>query len=183
MSSELDEVSSEFGSDNSDDSSLALPSGLLSQIYSVASLYEEALASTVGLGGHILAGETLNPSEHAFVAKFSQLSIASKGWFGHGLAMEPSPLSQEADNDESSDDESSTQMRTGPSLRRSGTMQEQESYGLEPQEIVRLLVEQFGSLETDSDKENLILETEGAMQVDDIVVIVSTGSTIYQDRF
>ncbi|KAF9049628.1 glycosyltransferase family 1 protein [Hymenopellis radicata] len=153
----------------------------ISTIYNKAEAYDKVLISTerhdsdpdsldepVRSGYQGLVGKDLTPSECAEVRQATKLTVAGDTWTPGNLTEEPETY--ESDTDASSQ-ETAAEVQEAPNLmsspvpafHRPATM-EGDAWKLEPTEITRLLISEFGPLAEEGEKaEKLILEADGVM--------------------
>lgn len=198
----VEEGNDSDSSTNEQDSTEEPPQGspFFSQIYTDAERYDKILAHTrdgdpkspndsaidVGhLGGFAdLVGRDLGPSEKAIAGRWAKLSVAGDSWtpgVEHDeLNLGPGPhealppgfeITSDSEELDSPSEEHPEFDFEAPVIRRTTTTND-ESWKLEPDEIVRLLVQEFGSLTANDEEEKVILETDGCL-FQDVIVMVS----------
>ncbi len=168
------------------------PPPSISAIYNNAEAYDKVLISAerhdsdpdsldvpVRSGYRGLVGKDLTPSERADVRQATKLTVAGATWTPGNLTEEPETY--ESDSEASSSQETAA-VHEGPNLmsspvpafHRPATM-EGDSWKLEPTEITRLLISEFGPLAEEGEKpEKLILEADGCM-FNGVFILVSAA--------
>jgi sterol 3beta-glucosyltransferase len=109
--------------------------------------------------------------ENAITGRLANLTVTGDSWPDAGLFAEPESYGSEGDNDElsSQDDYKKDGERPlAPSPSRSLSA---DSSIPAPDEIIDLLIEEFGPLAADGEEEKLIIEADGAW-LHDVVVLV-----------
>lgn len=130
----------------------------------------------------LIAGDLDSP-EKAIAGRFAKLSVA-----GESLS-EGSPNSELESYDATSDSsDSSTQdelkeasestIPTSPDVSDSVTT-DSESWELGPDEIVNLLIQEFGPLAAEEEEEKLLLEADGAL-LQDVIILVCIYMSIFR---
>ncbi|KAJ6559217.1 glycosyltransferase family 1 protein [Mycena vulgaris] len=169
-----------------DDLSFTDPATSFDHFYTEAAAFEQVLATTGCIEGREtqkdgvngfedLVGKHLTPTEQAVASRAAKLCAT-----GSAPSWTPSPtssISEEPETyepDESLDgsDESSTVCDIPvPVLNRSGTL-DSDPWKLEPEEVIRLLIDEFGPLDTEGsgEEEKLLLETDGGI-IKDISIV------------
>ncbi|KAK0221931.1 glycosyltransferase family 1 protein [Armillaria fumosa] len=149
----------------------------IAAIYSHADAYEKVLAShqyTVDTTNsdpdvveepvsgytHLVAND-LTPDEQADVDKARKLSVSGTTWTPGGeLTEEPETYSDDSASERTAID---LERSPVPAFHRTATT-DSDAWKLEPAEIVRLLVDEFGPLAAEGEKpEKLIFEADGCM--------------------
>ncbi|KAJ7109698.1 glycosyltransferase family 1 protein [Mycena crocata] len=173
-----------FSSESEDDSShLADPISSFDHLYSEAIAFDNLLVENGcrereqdGVNGFDeLVARHLDPDEQAVARRAAKLRA-----IGSVPSWTPSPTSSISEEPESyvdepddsldgSDDSSATCAIPVPVLHRAGTL-DSDVWKLEPAEIIRLLIDEFGPLAPDDEEEKLILETDGGL-VKDIAIV------------
>ncbi|KAJ7250909.1 hypothetical protein B0H12DRAFT_1018998 [Mycena haematopus] len=149
--------------------------------YSEAAAFEEVLAVTGciedresrqdGVNGFAdLVGKDLTSEERALASHTAKLRATGSvpSWTGT-IVAEPETYEERDSSLDLSDDSSTLCEIPGPELNRAGTMDD-DPWKLQPEEIVRLLVNEFGPLAPEGEEEKLLLETDGGLFK--VVVIV-----------
>ncbi|KAF9483501.1 glycosyltransferase family 1 protein [Pholiota conissans] len=152
---------------------------LISQLQDSASEFEKVLLGSGcinpegvcpkgGTGFVHLVGSDLSPCERSIIHRVAKICAANK------LTDIPSPeesasedLQLESDEDGSEELllcnlQSDVSLSAVPSIHRA-SIDDEESERLKPEEIVDLLIEEFGPMAGSRDKEKLLLETDGCI--------------------
>ncbi|KAJ7784602.1 glycosyltransferase family 1 protein [Mycena metata] len=166
-----------FSSD--DDSLNADPITSADNFYSEAAAFEQVLASNGCIEGRetnkdgtngyeALVAKDLSAEEQALACRSARLRAtgSSPSWTTSPtttIVEEPESYEEERDDTlDDSDDSSSTHCDIpAPVLKRSGT--QADTWRLEPEEVIRLLVNEFGPLAIEGEEEKLLLETDGGL--------------------
>lgn len=182
----MDRPTREF-SDNSssDDDSLDqdLAQPVITKLFQDAALYDEALteaglysnekgAGSVAGFADLIAGD-LNTPEKAITGRFAKLAVTGDTWTSGDLTSEPGSYDSDSDSEESfapSEPPVQESPVIVPALPRSATV-DGEKWKLDPEEIINLLTEEFGSLSEDGKEEKLIVEADGAL-FNDVLILV-----------
>jgi sterol 3beta-glucosyltransferase len=83
------------------------------------------------------------------------------------IVAEPESYAEERDDSlDLSDDSSSCDIPSAPASKRSAT----DAWKLEPAEVIRLIIDEFGPIAPDGEEEKLLLETDGGI-IKDISII------------
>ncbi|KAJ7095901.1 glycosyltransferase family 1 protein [Mycena belliarum] len=177
---------------NSDDSEDFTPVASLDHFYSEAGRFQEALAHTGCIEAYAthrrsesldlqafkeLITKDLNPREQALVYRdaklFSRATGSTPSWTpspASSISEEPESYSEEPGDILEGSDESTVCEIPPPVLHRSGTL-DSDPWKLDPIEVIRLLVSEFGSLNASSEEEeSLLLETDGAI-IKDVAIV------------
>ncbi|KAJ7670244.1 hypothetical protein B0H17DRAFT_948984 [Mycena rosella] len=169
-----------------DDLSLTDPVSSLDHFYTEAAAFEQVLASNGciegretgvnGLNGfEDLVAKHLTPSEQAITSRAVKLRAtgSAPSWTPSptsSISEEPDTYSEEPDDSLDDSDESSTICAIPvPTIHRSGTL-DSDPWKLDPDEVVRLLIEEFGPLAPEGEEEKLLLETDGGL-IKDISIL------------
>lgn len=130
-----------------------------------------------------LIGKDLTAEERALASHAAKLRVtgAVPSWTpSHSgtIVEEPEAYDEEFERDSSldlSDDSSSIVCEIpAPVLNRTGTLNS-DPWRLEPEEVVRLLINEFGPLAPGGEEEKLLLETDGGL-IHDVAIV---GSCIF----
>jgi sterol 3beta-glucosyltransferase len=127
-------------------------------------------------GFHDLVEKDLDVSEQAIVGRLTKLRVAGDTWIAGDLTAEPE--SYDAADQVSPVDDLEPK---APILHRVVVTSEEESWKLGPDEIVHLLVQEFGPLAEEGEEEKLILETDGCL-IHDVVIVVHPFSPLLFDQ-
>ncbi|KAF8208904.1 hypothetical protein K438DRAFT_1917258 [Mycena galopus ATCC 62051] len=156
--------------------------------YSEAAAFEKVLAvhgfiedretHKDGVNGFAdLVGKDLTPEERALAAHTAKLRAtgAVPSWTpsrSSTIVEEPDDYDEERDSSLDLSDDSSFPSDGIPSpvLNRTGTL-DSDPWKLQPEEVVRLLIEEFGPLAPEGEEEKLLVETDGGI----VKVIVIVG--------
>lgn len=163
---------------------------VISKLFTDAALYNKFLdeqgctefwstqggdSSIPGFADLVAAG--LSSPEKAITGRLAKLSVKGDSWVSSETTSEPESYDTDSETDESSgqktlQDEVQELERLEPTpvLPRSSTL-DGEKWKLEPDEIVNLLVEEFGPLAAEGEQENLIIEADGAFFHQDVVIL------------
>lgn len=156
----------------------------ISQLYSEAAEFEKILASSGcidcrrsdvdGANGFAdLIGRDLSPSEKAVACRAAKLSVTGYTWTPRYIASESESYDDDLPPSKSLVEETEADI---PTIRRASTMEaDSDSWKLEPGEIIQLLIHEFGSLATQGEEEKLILETDGCL-IHDVIIVVTFPS-------
>jgi sterol 3beta-glucosyltransferase len=169
------------GSVNDDVQDLIKPPNppTLSRLFSDAALYQNVLAhcgcisqtsseSDASNDGFAdLVGRDLDSSEKATATHVARLRATRYSWGSGELTEEPE--SYEQPNPPSNDRE--LKLLPSPSATLS-QLEYAEADKLEPAQIVDILIEEFGSLAPDDEKEQLLSEMDGCMVSQDVFILV-----------
>ncbi|KAJ6508847.1 glycosyltransferase family 1 protein [Mycena sanguinolenta] len=143
---------------------------LFEKVLAVNGLIEDRESHQDGVNGFAdLVGKDLTSEERALASHTARLratgTVPSWTPSRSGIIVEE-PDAYEEERDPSldlSDDASSTLCEIpGPVLERTGTL-DSDPWRLQPEEIVRLLINEFGPLAPEDEEEKLLLETDGGM--------------------
>lgn len=170
-------VDSQSSGDDLDDETQNLP-----QLFSDAARYEKFLAETkssnssagneskeasdIVAGFADLVGENLNSSEKAIAGRFAKLSVVGESWINDGLSSEP----ESYDSEDFGKDDMETEPST-PAASDHAVVEGEEEWRVSPPRVVDLMIQEFGPLTAEGEEEKLIIEADGAL-VCDVVVIV-----------
>lgn len=152
----------------------------ISQIYCDAAAFEKVLAGSGcidsrcsdkdGANGFAdLVGRDLTSSEKAVAGRVSRLSVTQYSWTPddltgeQGIYEEPKSL-----EDESWELEKPLE---SPVIHRVQADND-DTWKLNPSQIIDLLVQEFGPLTSDDEEEKLVLEMDGCL-VHDVIIVVS----------
>lgn len=171
----------------------------LSKLFSDAEGYEKAIAECGSPGRYStkaygcvagfadLIASDLDVSEKAVTNRLAQLSVTGDDWTSgdvvtsepesYDIDTEDSPISPE----ELETDTSRQDKEFKPVVARSSTI-DGERWKLEPEDIVDLLVQEFGSLASEDEEEKLIIEADAAL-FNDIAILVCTTVHISTHRW
>ncbi|TFK40571.1 glycosyltransferase family 1 protein [Crucibulum laeve] len=158
-------------------------SPLISQLYNEAAEFEKVLVHSGCIdsrsevvdganGFDDLVARDLTDSERAIADHAAKMSATQTSWITeHDL--DHNVLYDELDEKQSVgtptiSDTATAFSRKYPSLKRSTSQESETSLG--PQEIVDILVEEFGSLTAPGEEEKLILETDGCL-IHDVAIV------------
>ncbi|KAJ7212149.1 glycosyltransferase family 1 protein [Mycena pura] len=174
-------------SDDSDTGSDPVTSGSdpitsVDHFYSEACAFEKILANNGFIenrrdsvnGFDQLVGKHLTPEEASIACRAAKLAAtgSAPSWTPSSiLEEEPESYLESEEPDETLDtDESSTLCDIPqPVLNRTATL-DSDAWKLEPDEIIRMLIDEFGALAPDGEEEKLLVETDGGF-VKDIAII------------
>ncbi|KAJ7459825.1 glycosyltransferase family 1 protein [Mycena latifolia] len=128
----------------------------------------------------------LTPSEQAIASRAAKLGAtgSAPSWTPSptsSIAEEPESYSEEPDERLDGSDESTVCDIPAPVLHRSGTL-DSDPWKLDPDEIIRLLINEFGPLAPDEEEEKLLLETDGGI-IKDIAIIGVIHLTTHRIAF
>jgi len=160
----------------------------ISHIYTNANQYEKVLSYTGCIqsrrsdadganGFHDLVEKDLDSSEQVIASRFTKLRVAGETWIPGDLTAEPDSYEADKDDESSSDDSVDNIESKGPVLHRAATS-DGDSWKLEPDEIIPLLIEEFGPLAEEGEEEKLILETDGCL-IQDVIIVVHPFTPYY----
>lgn len=105
-----------------------------------------------------LVGQDLNKSEQAAAGRLTRLSATQLSW------------TSSDDTDTSEESEGEELFADGPVIHRVKT-DDDDPWKLEPAEIIDLLVEEFGPLAADGEEEKLVLEIDGCLIYDALIIV------------
>ncbi|KAJ7675882.1 glycosyltransferase family 1 protein [Mycena polygramma] len=161
----------------------SLTSITFDHFYSEAAAFEKVLANYGCIedrethkdgtnGFEDLVRKDLTPQEQGIASYAAQLRTT-----GSSPSWTPSPTSSIVDEPETytEEEDSSLDLSTescdipAPVLHRSGTL-DSDAWKLEPDEIIRLLRNEFGPLAPDGEEEKLLLETDGGIMKDVTII-------------
>jgi sterol 3beta-glucosyltransferase len=165
---------------------------LLSQLYDEASEYEKILLRSGCMNAEggcsdqestafiKLVGHDLSSCEKALASRNEKVFATNKPWIP-GQQIQPDSVIDESEESSLGDSQSSgsgsgrSSATSGfdsvvPSIHRPVT--HDSSDDLEPDEILKLIIEEFGVLAPANDEEKLLLETDGCL-IHDVAVVVS----------
>ncbi|KAJ7044079.1 glycosyltransferase family 1 protein [Mycena alexandri] len=166
-----------FSSDDDSLNSDPIPS--TDNFYSEAAAFEQVLATNGCIEGRetykdgkngyeALVAKDLSEEEQGIACRAARLRAtgSSPSWTPSPtstIVEEPESYVEERDDSlDDSDDSSSTHCDIPPPvLKRSGT--QTDAWRLEPEEVIRLLVNEFGPLAIEGEEEKLLLETDGGL--------------------
>ncbi|KAJ7505356.1 glycosyltransferase family 1 protein [Mycena galericulata] len=174
----------------SDEESLDF-TGDFDHLTSSARAFEQVLADANCIEGRVTCKDGLNgfedlvvkdltPAEQAVAARAAKLRAtgSAPSWTPSptgSIAEEPESYADSEEPDESPDvSETSSETSEAPEtvceiptpvLHRKGTL-DTDAWKLQPAEIVRLLIDEFGPLAPDDEEEKLLLETDGGLMKD-----------------
>ncbi|KAJ7794128.1 glycosyltransferase family 1 protein [Mycena olivaceomarginata] len=179
-----------FSTDSlSSDEDTTLHPATFDHFYSEAAAFEKLLAVNGyiedreshkdGVNGFAdLIGKDLTAEERALASHAAKLRVtgAVPSWTpSHSgtIVEEPEAYDEEFERDSSldlSDDSSSIVCEIpAPVLNRTGTLNS-DPWRLEPEEVVRLLINEFGPLAPEGEEEKLLLETDGGL-IHDVAIV------------
>jgi sterol 3beta-glucosyltransferase len=126
-----------------------------------------------------LIARGLNCPEKAITGRLAKLAVTGDSWTSGELTSEPDSYDADSDSEESTDlntpqDEEvkePAKVESTPVLPRSSTL-DGEKWKLAPDEIVNLLVEEFGPLAADGEEEKAIIEADGGFFHQDVAILV-----------
>lgn len=174
----------------------------LSQIYSDAAAFEKVLVGSGcidsrgvdkdGANGFadLVAGD-LTSSEKAVAGRLARLSVTQFSWMPEDLTGEEHDTDEsKSSEDESWDSESTLEFPSSPEDDESGSplqspviqrvqAENDDTWKLDPTQIVDLLVQEFGALTTGDDEERLLMEMDGCLLLDVIIVVSLFNWTLY----
>lgn len=175
----------------SDDDSLQEPITSFDHFYTEAVAFQHVLVSNGCIedrrpdqdganGFEDLVAKDLTLAEQAAASRAAKLSFRATGavpsWTPSptsSISEEPETYTEEPDDSLDGSDESSTICDVpAPVLHRSGTT-DSDAWKLEPEEVIRLIVNEFGPLAPEGEEEKLLLETDGGL-IKDISILVSS---------
>ncbi|KAJ6613328.1 hypothetical protein B0H10DRAFT_1917477 [Mycena sp. CBHHK59/15] len=168
---------------SSDEESLAEPASSFDHFYTKAVAFEKVLATNGCIEGREtcqngangfddLVAKDLSPEEQANAFRAARLRVAGTSWTPtNSISEEPESYTEEPDSSLDHSDSASTASCDIPEpvLHRKGT-QDTDAWKLEPTEVVRLLIQEFGALAPDGEEEKLILETDGGL-IKDVAIV------------
>lgn len=169
---------------------------LLSQLYEEASEYEKILLRSGCMNAEggcpdqettafiKLVGQDLSSCEKALASRNEKVFATNKPWIP-GQQVQPDGIIDESEESSVGDSQSSGSGSRSGSGRSSATsgidsvvpsihrpVIHDSSEDLEPDEILKLIIEEFGVLAPANDEEKLLLETDGCL-IHDVAVVVS----------
>jgi sterol 3beta-glucosyltransferase len=168
---------------SSDSDSDALETASITSIYINAKKYEDVFygagciqsrssEDVAANAFHDLVGKDLDSSQQAIVSRIAKLTVAGDTWLPGDLTAEPDSDVVE-DTDESSSgssvDDSLAFESKSPGHRAETS--DMDGWKLEPDEILDLLIQEFGPLAEEGEEEKLILETDGSL-IHDVAMVV-----------
>lgn len=167
----------------------------ISQLYCDAAEFEKVLARSGCIesrfsdadganGFNDLVGRDLSPCEQATAGRVSKLSATGYSLTGDSESgSDPESLDTLSVSDKTSEDsfEDNTSRRRGPAIHRASTMGDAGSWELEPTEIIDLLVKELGALAPEGEEEKLILEADGCLLHDVIILVCLNTVIIYRE--
>lgn len=164
-------------------------SHLISSLYNEAGKFEKVLLSTGCIsprdspngtnGFDDLVGRDLTKSERAYANHDARILAASNSWVS--LADLDESLFSDIDNNSeeiasitttSTTQSSDSSARPKPAIHRASTIDSQSLESMEPEDIVNILIDEFGTIAAPGEEEKLILETDGAL-LHDVAIVVS----------
>lgn len=147
----------------------------LPRLFTDAALYEKYLGEIASLNGNLapeagkgfadLVAGDLSPSDRAIAGRFATLSVTGDSWLDQSLSLEP-------ESHESAVDKNDTQTQGSTPVPSIRVANGQESWRISPDEVVDLMIQEFGPLAVEGEEEKLIIEADGAL-VDDVVILVN----------
>lgn len=113
-----------------------------------------------------LVGPDLNTYEQAVTARLANLSVVGEKWTQSEMTDEPQSY-------QSDSPEGTIVVLEEPEKATENT--EDSTWKLGPDEIMQLLIQEFGPLAAPGETEEFIVETDGAMFKDVIILVSSRG--------
>lgn len=154
---------------------------VISKLFSDAALYDKCLAehglyaqgAANCISGFVdLIGGDLTSPEKAVTNRLAKLSVTGDSWTSTELTSDPESYDTDSDSESTGlKSPDSVQVEPTPVLPRSSTL-DGERWKLEPEEIVNLLVEEFGALTAEGEEEKAIIEADGALFHQDVLILV-----------
>lgn len=161
---------------------------IISKLFTDAELYDrylvengcgglkEGFTSVTGFADLIAGG--LDSSEKAITGRLAKIAVRGDTWTSGDATTDPESYESDSDTDDSpvvdssqSESENSPE-GSPPPFQRSSTA-DGDKWRLEPEEIVNLLVDEFGPLAGEGEEEKLIVEADGALFRDIFIVVCS----------
>ncbi|ESK94997.1 glycosyltransferase family 1 protein [Moniliophthora roreri MCA 2997] len=155
----------------------------ISRIYADADAFEQVLENCNAVqrrdsdpepdGFTRLIGKHLNSTERAVVDRSAKLDVAGPNWVDGDLTSEPKSIQSETGSEEAGERSKDLPVENGIQFHRSSTLQEKdsESWTFDSHEILRLLVQEFGTLAQGIEQEQVILEADGVMLVGGVSIV------------
>lgn len=179
------------GTSSGEDDSLEPDQPIISKLFSDAERYDrylvehgcdglysskEGINSVTGFADLIAGG--LDSSEKAITGRLAKIVVRGDTWSSGDVTAEPESYESDSDTDDSptvdssqSEDDKSAE-GSPPPLNRSST-ESAVAWRLKPEEIVNLLVDEFGALAGEGEEEKLIVEADGALFQDVFILVCS----------
>lgn len=164
-------------------------SHLISSLYNEAGKFEKVLLANGCIsprdtpngtsGFDDLVARDLTNSERAYANHDARILAASDSWIS--LADLDENLFSDIDTNSeeiasvttaSTSQSFDSSERPKPTIHRASTIDSQSLESLEPEDIVNILIEEFGTIAAPGEEEKLILETDGAL-LHDVAIVVS----------
>jgi sterol 3beta-glucosyltransferase len=172
------------GSSSADDDSLnnEPDQPVISKLFNDVALYNKFLteqgcvqrdASSVPGFADLIAGG-LSPEEMAITGRLAKLSVRGDSWLSTEQTSDPESYDSESDEStglKTHEDVVQEPEEPVPFLPRSATL-DGDKWKLESDEIVNLLVEEFGPLAAEGEEEKTIIEDDGAFFHQDVLILV-----------
>lgn len=105
----------------------------------------------------------------AITDRFARLAVTGDSW--PGPFAEPESYEPDMDNSQDDGGREGSRPLTPPNVSRSSTL-DREAPTLTPDEIIDLIVQEFGPLATEGEEERLIIEADAAW-IHDVVILAS----------
>ncbi|KAF7979674.1 hypothetical protein HWV62_41671 [Athelia sp. TMB] len=175
-----DQSKDTLGAGSSEDDSLSNEPGdqpIISKLFTDAELYDRYLTehgyaeggttSVAGFADLVAGG--LDDSEKAITGRLAKIAVRGETWTSGENTEEPESYEGQSDDSEDSLPEADTPDTSvhadgsDPHIPLRSSTTNNEQWKLEPEEVVNLLVEEFGPLAGDGEQEKLLVETDGAM--------------------
>ncbi|KAL0960717.1 hypothetical protein HGRIS_005744 [Hohenbuehelia grisea] len=151
----------------------------ISKIFTDADLYKQIIEPgepcNAYTGFDDFVGRDLNPAEQAMASRAVRLSATGESWLPDdqdAIYSEPESIDSNESStlEDTEEDADNDKAPHAPVLHRLGTMDEDASWKLDPTQVMDLLVKEFDPLTRDGEEEQLILEADGALVLDVIVI-------------
>lgn len=182
-SPEISRRSSAATTDESSESDAedSTPDFTISQLYTEANKFEKVLAfegciddrgcDNDGANGFAdLVGRDLDPTEKDTVGRATKLDAAGPTWIPGDITAEPESYDDSQGETSDASEASEGYPTPQPAFHRAATL-ESDSWKLTPNEIIPLLVDEFGDLTGDGEEEKLIFEADGCMHHDILILV------------
>jgi len=165
----------------SDDSSQLEPQGTpFSQLYNEAAEFEKVLLhsgcinpfgvcpkGTTGFSD--LVGRDLSKCERALLDRDAQLYAVEKSWFPPDSETDDGHI---AEHNQPTPESFNSANIVQPDIHRASSVDNECLTYLEPQDIVNILIREFGPVAAPGNEERLLIETDGCL-IHDIAVVVN----------
>ena len=185
-----DQSKDTLGAGSSEDDSLNNEPGdqpIISKLFTDAELYDRYLtehgcvaAGTTSVAGFAdLVAGGLDDGEKAITGRLAKIAVRGETWTSGENTEEPESYEGQSDDSEDSLPEADTPDTSvhadgsDPHIPLRSSTTNNEQWKLEPEEVVSLLVEEFGPLAGDGEQEKLLVETDGAMFQDVFILVRS----------